>query len=123
MINLELIPCEPGQTQRRARFTGIGQLLGLTFFLNGVQVVPDPNGEVNIAPGHYHWEVFRDGNVLVASGDVDVDACGVVMTPTPTPGMTPSPTPPEVPEPTTILLLGTGLLFGLGVFAFRRFRP
>lgn len=43
------------------------------------------------------------------------------MSCTPTPGMTPTPTPPEVPEPTTILLLGTGLLFGLGVFAFRKF--
>jgi hypothetical protein len=42
------------------------------------------------------------------------------MTPTPTPGMTPSPTPPEVPEPSTIILLGTGLLIGLGVFAWRK---
>jgi len=42
-------------------------------------------------------------------------------TTTPTP-MTPTPTPPEVPEPSTILLLGTGLMIGLGVFAFRKLR-
>jgi len=44
------------------------------------------------------------------------------MSCTPTPGMTPTPTPPEVPEPSTILLLGTGMLIGLGVFAFRKLR-
>jgi hypothetical protein len=81
MINLEILPCESNHELRRVRF--IGQLLGLTFFLNGQQVVPNANGEVVIDPGHYHWEVFRNGE-LIASGDFDIDACNLITTPTPT---------------------------------------
>jgi len=102
-ISLFAIPCEPGQNVTRVQF--IGQLLGLTFFLNGQQVVPDENGIVIIPPGHYHWEVFRNG-VLIASGEVDVDECGIVRTPTPTqtptatPTSTPTGTPTETPTGT-----------------------
>lgn len=125
MVTLEVIPCETNNELRRVRF--VGQLLGLTFFLNGQEVVPDANGEVQVAPGHYHWEVFR-GIQRIAEGEVDVGICGIITTPTPTssptptPGMTPTPTPPEVPEPSTILMLATGLMLGLGVFAFRKLR-
>ena len=124
-FSVEVLGCEPGQNVRRVRF--IGQLFGLTFFLNGEMVVPDANGIVTVQPGQYHWEIFRNGE-LIAEGQVEVGPCGLILTPTPTttptptPGITPSPTPPEVPEPQTIVLLATGLMFGLGVFAFRKIR-
>jgi hypothetical protein len=119
-ITLEIVPCHPGQLLPRVRF--VGQLTGLTFFLNGQQVYPDANGEVEVQPGQYHWEVFDNGE-LIASGDVTVIDCAI-GTPTPSPSptpppWTPSPSPTPVPEPGTLLLLGTGL--AVGIFAFRKF--
>lgn len=122
-ITLEVLPCEhPGDTPR-VRF--VGDLTRLTFFLNGQEVFPDANGIVPVAPGHYHWEVFR-AIQRIAEGDVDVIDCAVGQTPTPTPTLTPppftpTPTPPEVPEPGTIILMGTGLM-ALGGALRKRFR-
>jgi len=95
-ISVLAAPCTPA-TGNVTRVQFIGQLLGLTFLLDGAPVVPDAGGFVTVAPGPHTYAVLRDG-VVIASGDVFVPDCN--GTPTPTPTITPTPTMTTTPTPT-----------------------
>jgi hypothetical protein len=99
-INATAATCEPA-TGNVTRIQFIGQLLGLTFLIDGLPVVPDAGGFVTVPPGPHTWTVLQNG-VVVASGDIFVPNCNGTPTPTPTPTPTITPTPTKTP-PTTVM--------------------
>src|SRR5436190_9430005 len=105
-FNAQAAPCTPA-TGNVTRIQFIGQLLGVTFLIDGQPVVPDANGFVTIDPGPHTWAVLRNG-VVLASGDIFVEPCNGT-TPTPTPSGSPStPTPTPTGSPTTPTPTPTG---------------
>jgi hypothetical protein len=103
VIEVQLAPCSVEGNIARIQF--IGDLLNLTFLLDGAPVVPDAQGFLEVAPGLHTWEVLLNG-VSIASDQIQVPECD----PTPTPSGTPTPTP--TPTPTS-----AGCTVTLGFYA------